>query len=488
MISKTENKSDEHYRLGGRPPLTTILVLAFGAIMSQVSSALFGIVDSMWVSKALGTKALAAVSTYSPFDYIGRAFAFFLTVSGASKISALLGEGKGEETSQVICDILRVELILAVFIPCSMLPWVKKAAAWFGASKDVVDLEFHFISVTLGFQITTGTFYAIGGFLQGEGRSIAFGIANVISCLLNMLLLNPLLLYYTNLSVAGSAIATIMADGLPAIVLFIMYFTGRFSVKPKFSQFFKKFSPHTFPALRVGLSALIAYLSMSIPGIMIQRFIGSSAQSVFEYNCVISGNTVSYRVALIIVAVTIALNAGYLPCASYAYASKNYKRWLRLTIHQCWLNFAWGSLCATIIVTIPVHISMMFVKDKTELYYASTMLFNGCCGFFIGWLRNNSQSILQSMQKGPFASILSLFTQMISLVACSVGLSLTNKHNAPRIEFAYPLSFLIGGVICIVALIFPIGKLYKEVNGKGSQRYTAIRTPLEMSLDTDAAT
>ena len=305
-----------------------------------MSSALFGFVDSIWVSKAIGTKGLAAVSTYTPFDNIGRAFAFFLSVSGSSKISALFGAGKGEETSQVICDLLRVELIFAVCIPCAILPWVKHAAMWFGASKEIADLGFNFIAVTLGCQISTGTFYAIGGFLQGEGRTLLFGLANVCSCLLNMLLFDPILLYFTNLSVAGAAIATILSDSLPAITLFALYFAGKFSIKTKFNQFFKKFSPHTFPAMRVRFSALIANLSMSIPGILIQWFIGRSAQSDFEYTCVLSGNTVTFRIAMIVISVIIAINAGYLPCASYAYAAKNYKRWIRLTIHLCWINCA----------------------------------------------------------------------------------------------------------------------------------------------------
>lgn len=461
MNPKGEKAADEHYRLGGRPPLWTILVLSFGPILSQESSALFGFVDSIWVSKAIGTKGLAAVSTYTPFDNIGRAFAFFLSVSGSSKISALFGAGKGEETSQVVCDLLRVELIFAVCIPCAFLPWVTKAAMWFGASQEIAELGFNYIAVTLGCQISTGTFYAIGGFLQGEGRTLLFGLANVCSCFLNMLLFDPVFLYFTDLSVGGAAIATILSDSIPAVTLFIMYFTGRFSIKPKFSQFFKKFSPHTLPAIKVGFSALIAQLSMSVPGILIQWYIGNSAQSHFEYSCVLSGNTVVFRIAMLTVSVMIAFNSGYLPCAAYAYAAKKYKRWIRLSIHLTWINFAWGTFCSILIVSIPVWISKLFVSEQTELYFASTMLFNGCCGFCVAWIRNNAQVMLQSLQKGLLSTFLSLTTQMILLVIFSTIMYLTNKHNAPRIEWSYPLSFLVGGLLCIVIIWKPCKNIYE---------------------------
>lgn len=454
-----EKPKDQHYRLGGQPPLQTILNLSFGPILSQVSSALFGIVDTMWVGRALGTKGIAAISTYSPFDNIGRSFGFFLCVSGSSKISALFGQGKGEDASQVMCDILRVALICAIIIPAILLPFVKMAAKAFGASDEIADLGYGYITVTLSCSFANCMFLSVGGFLQGEGRTLIFGITNLFSCLLNGALLDPVFLFYTNMGIKGAATATVLVDCTSAIILLVPYFCGCFSIKPKFSQFFKCFSPNTLPALKVGLSALIAQLSMCIPGIVIQYYIGNSTRDQKEYEGALGGNTVTFRYAMISMCVIIAINNGYLPPAAYAFAAKKYKRWIRLTIHQCWINFAWGIFITIMVLSIPRQISMIFTDDENFLNWAEKMVKAGNCAQIISWIKNNAQAILQSLQMGTTATILSFCTQLVSLIIFATILYFTDRYNPVRIQYAYPLAFLFGLIVSIFVLIKPIKKI-----------------------------
>ena len=59
-----ENKSPtkpENYRLGGRKPLPTILSLMGGPVLLQICGAAYGIVSTMWVSKAVGTVGVTAI-------------------------------------------------------------------------------------------------------------------------------------------------------------------------------------------------------------------------------------------------------------------------------------------------------------------------------------------------------------------------------------------------------------------------------------------
>ena len=46
-----EKNEQEIYRLAGRKPLITICHLMIGPIISQVTGALYGIINSIWVSK-----------------------------------------------------------------------------------------------------------------------------------------------------------------------------------------------------------------------------------------------------------------------------------------------------------------------------------------------------------------------------------------------------------------------------------------------------
>lgn len=74
-------KHDENYRLAGRPPLLTLVVLSVGPMISQFVSSLYGIVATIWVSRAVGETGMAAISLFTNPDNIGRAFGYFMNCS-----------------------------------------------------------------------------------------------------------------------------------------------------------------------------------------------------------------------------------------------------------------------------------------------------------------------------------------------------------------------------------------------------------------------
>lgn len=62
---------------------------------------------------------------------------------------------------------------------------------------------------------------------------------------------------------------------------FWFYFTATnlVSSHSELNQLLKKFSPNTWPALKVGTSSLIAQLSICIPSIMVRKFIGMACSN-----------------------------------------------------------------------------------------------------------------------------------------------------------------------------------------------------------------
>lgn len=135
---------------------------------------------------------------------------------------------------------------------------------FFQASDDIIDDGFKYISVTLGGSVCSCLYMGLGGCLQGEGRSLFLGIANVISAVLNMALFDPVLILETDLGVQGAGIATVLSEALPMLVILFCYLAGKFSVKPKLSGFLRPFHPRFRIALKIGLSQLIAQFSFCI--------------------------------------------------------------------------------------------------------------------------------------------------------------------------------------------------------------------------------
>lgn len=461
-------KVDEHYRLSGRPPLKTILLLSIGPIVSQLASALYGILDTIWISKSVGEIGMTAVSTYTAFDNIGRAFGFLTSVAGSSQISALFGKGQEKEASQVMCDLMRVCIISGIIVPAILAPVVKIGVRWFGADEEVVQLGFKYMFPLLMCTVFTCFFVTSGGFLQAEGRSLLFGIIQVISLLVNMVVLDPLFLLLFKWGLAGAAWARILTEAVPGLIVFGLFFAGKFAVKPKLSQLFKPFNRNTLPSLKVGLSQLVSNLSVSIPGIIVRKLIGNAAHNGgHSFNDVLAGYNVIFRYAQITNNVMIGFTMGYLPAASYSYAAKNFKRWLRLTLHLNWINFFWGTITATLSWAIPVQISMVFSSGEGFLHWAGKLLRVGNALGFVVFGRFNFPAMLQSLQLGITSTILSLASQLISIIIFALILYYTHKTDPTPVCWCYGLSYAFGLILGGIIIIKPIkcfiqGKDFKE--------------------------
>lgn len=455
------HKSLEHYRLSGRPPLHTVFALSSGPFLAQVTGALKGIISTIWISMALGEVALAAISTIGVYDGISRAFGFFLSASGASKISQLYGQHREDEASQVVVDIIRIALIFGVVVPSILGPTVRPLCIWFGANSEVVELSKEYMLPINVMTFSTCLFIGLGGCMQGEGRSFFFSMLNIASLILGMAGIDPLLLLAFKTGIWGASCGQAFSEFVPAFIIFIMYFMGKFGVKPKFAQFIKPFSPHTLPSLKVGISQFIANVSQTIPSILVRKLMGDALGD--RYNDGMAGFNTEIRFMIITNAVIIAVTNGFLPAASYAIASKQYKRWFWLCFHCIWITFVWGSFTSVLTWTIPRELSKMFGKSEGYLEMSGEMVKIGNALGFVVFGRFCGVSFLQSMQKGMLASILSITAHFFSIIIFSLVLYYTDKHDGVRILWCYALAHAFGFVTAIIALAKPVYDIYKEM-------------------------
>ena len=151
-------------------------------------------------------------------------------------------------------------------------------------------------------------------------------ILQTSSLILNMCVFDPLFLLGFKMGTPGAAYSTVISQFLPSIFVLYFYFRGKYGVKPELKMIFRKFSSGTIPAMRVGISQLIANLSRSIPSIFLRKFMGMCAENMpdatFE-DAAVGFNAVT-RIFGITDSVRLASCMSYLPAGSYAFSRKRY--------------------------------------------------------------------------------------------------------------------------------------------------------------------
>ena len=458
------DRGKELYALSGLTPLPTDLYLSIGPLLNQITSIIESFIQTIWVSKAIGKEGMSAISSYMPFENISRAFGLTAACSGSNAVSGLIATNKSdkEEGSQVISDLLRVCLIIGIIIPAILCPLVEKAVKWFGASEQVVKLGFNYILPILICTFFTCIYLGITGFLEGEGRPILYTVITISTTLINIAFLCPLFLFGFNTGIVGAGLAEGLSHAISGTVLFTLYFTGAFTIKPKFNHLFKKFSPLTGSALKACLSQGTANLALCIPAILIRKLLGKLSIDEEDYTNSVTGFHAVTRYTQIVDKIIIAFVTGYLPAASYAYSTKDYKRWLFLTLHVNWLCFAWGSFTSILTFAIPKHLTEVFLKENNYVSIAAPMIKIANSGGFFAFAEYTVGNMLRSLKMGLMAAIMGTLVNIIAIFGFSLLLYHTNKKNPERLMYAYPCSNLFGLVVAGAFIAYPAYKLYKE--------------------------
>lgn len=462
-IEKPKAK-DENYRLGGRPPLITLLLLALGPTISQIVSACYGIVSSMWVAKAMGKQGMAALSLFGNLDGIGRAFGFFMNCSASQKISSLFGEKKGEEAGQVICDLLRCSIVCGMIVPALLLPVTKPLGKWFGADEETNQMGFEYLIPLLSCSCVTCFYLMLCGALQAEGRTMLVSVAQVSSFVLNMGVFCPLFLFVFHMKTPGAGFATICSDLCPTVVIFILYFRGKFSVKPKLSGFFKKFSPHTWPALSVGVSQLAANVSRSIPSVLLRKFLGEASlrQEGVDFNDTMAGFNAVFRVGGVTDSIRFAISMALLPTASYANSAHLFNRFMFLVIHASWLNITWGTTTCLLTAFGSKYVALMISKEPGYLKMAAPMIRTANWEAPFAWVRFEAQTIMQALAYGKLSTTYSIIATFFTSIGAYCVLYYTDKANVVRMLWSFSIMSGVSCVLGISFLIYPIKNLYHK--------------------------
>ena len=455
--------SGEEKRLGQYSPLSTILILSFGPFLSQTVQALYGIVNLFWVSKSIGDKGIEVFGAIYVVDFITLGFANYLMTAVDIRVSYLFGEkSKIDECSQIFIDFIRFSFILAIFMPLIILPITRPLIEWFGSDKEISLLCLQYMYPNAFGAFFTFLYMSACGLIQSEGRSFVFGVAQVVSLFLNMGVFCPLFLLYFKFGIWGASLATIISQALVTIVLVVQIFMGKYTIKPKFNMFCRKFSHESWVSLKIGFASLVSNFTVSLPEILLQKFLNMAATAVGEYDTVIKVWGVIEKLYQFVGGANDAFSIGFLPAASYAFGAHRYNRLLRLFLHTNWVTILISVVYSFFMIFFPSQIASIWSKDPLFLEKCKSMIPKVFYVTALFPIQYTVPSYLQAMQKVAQSSIVAGVTSMLPIPLFSCILYYTGKKNPDRIMWTYALSDIFASVLCFLFCIPSVSKLFKE--------------------------
>lgn len=453
----------EEKRLGSRNPFITLLALSVGPLASQTVQALYGVVNLFWVSKSIGDIGLEVFGAVYVVDFITLGFADYLMTALDIRVSFLFGEKSNvDECSQLYVDFIRFSFFLSLLTPAIILPLSRPLIEWFGSSKEISYLCLQYL-----FPTTFGSFFSFlymtsCGLIQSEGHSFIFGITQVASLLLNMLVFCPLFLMKFKFGIWGASLATIVSQGIVGVLLFILIFTGKFTLKPRFHMFFRKFSPQTWEALKIGIASLVSNYSYTLPEVMVQKYLNLTAIHIGEYDTIIKVWGVIEKLYQFVGGSNDAFAIGLMPAASFAFGSKRYNRMLRLFMHANWITIFISVVYSLVVISFTRKISLIWSHDSDFLKWCDLLIPKVFYAAALFPIQYTVPALLQGMQKMARSSLLAVITALLPIPFFSTILYFTDKKNPERIMWTYTISDIFASVVCTIFILPDILKLLKE--------------------------
>ena len=200
--------------LGYAPVSSLMLKFAIPSIVGMLVSALYNMVDQLFIGKAVGTLGNTATSIAFPFTTGCMALALLLGIGSASCFNLSLGMGDKKRAPYFAGNALLLLVVSGVIMSVVTLAFLTPLLKRFGATDAVLPYAKEYVKYTaFGFPFLILT--AGGGhIIRADGSPKMTMICNVTGAVINTIL-DAIFVLGFDWGMKGAAIATVSASLFP---------------------------------------------------------------------------------------------------------------------------------------------------------------------------------------------------------------------------------------------------------------------------------
>ena len=417
------NISQEQNPLGTAPVGGLIGKFAIPAIISMLVSALYNIVDQIFIGQGVGMLGNAATNVAFPVTTIATALALLLGIGGASNYNLEMGAGREKKASSIAGTALSTLVITGVILAVAVLLFLRPLLSLFGATTDVMPYAVDYLGITaVGLP-----FYALsigGNHIVRADRSPTYSMTCVLTGAIINTILDPLFIFGFGWGIKGAAWATVIGQVISGILV-VIYF-GKFRKMYLEMGMLKPSSECLKAIISLGMASCINQIAMAIVQIVLNnilRYYGGL--SVYGSDIPIACVGVISKVNQVFMAICIGISQGCQPIWGFNYGAKKYDR-VRLA-------YRYSVIACTAIATVfflcfqlfPHQIVSIF-GTGSDLYFQFAERYLKIFMFmtFANGIQPMSSGFFTSIGKAKLGIVMSLTRQVLFLLPLIVVFSL----------------------------------------------------------------
>ena len=261
---------NEHSELLAKEKVGKLLFkLSAPAMVGMLVQAMYNIVDTIFVGRAVGFMGIAGLTIVFPIQILVMAFAQTIGIGGASIISRSLGSGDMERAHKTFGNVISLVILISAAVMLIGGLYLEPVLRIFGATESILPYAAEYLGIIL-----FGTFFfvlavACNNVARAEGNAKVAMNTMLISAGLN-LVLDPIFIFGLNMGIRGAALATVLAQGSMSLYLIYYFLSGRSTLILRVENL--KIIPNIFrETMAIGASSFTRQASASIMVVIINN-------------------------------------------------------------------------------------------------------------------------------------------------------------------------------------------------------------------------
>jgi putative MATE family efflux protein len=333
----------DNSRVLGTAPIGSLLArYALPSIVGMVVSALYNIVDRIFIGRGVGSLALAGVTVAFPLQLCQIAFSVLIGVGASALISISLGQQDRRKAERALGNGFLLVLAVSITIAALGIAFLDPLLRLFGASATVLPYAHAFsLVILLGTPFATVS-QGVNGFIRSEGNPRVAMATQLIGPVLNTFLC-PFFIFGLKLGIVGSALATVISQAVGTVWVLSYYLSGRSLLKLRARNFAPR--PEIVRAIvAIGSAPFLSELASAVMnGIMnnqLERYGGDSA---------VTAMSIVFAVSNLVYLTLLGITMGVQPIIGYNTGATNYGRvrraeLLALAAATCFVTFCFAGV------------------------------------------------------------------------------------------------------------------------------------------------
>lgn len=430
-----------------------ILKYSIPAAISLLITAIYNIVDRIFVGNFNGTSALAGLSICFPLSYMMMAFGLTCSAGGSSLFSLFAGKGQRKNMNRSFGNSLLLAVIFEILLSVLLLIFEAPILKIFGATETAYEYAYAYYRIVALGCLFQGLTQVFCDFVRVSGKPVLGMCVTGIGAVTNIVL-DAVFVAVLGWGVTGAAWATVIGQILSALFGAYLILKGHTKVEMKQETFSFDFEL-SGKIISCGFAFWIAQMAMGLISLVYNSQLGK-----YGGDTAISVYAVVSSIMTFVIMPASGISQGIQPIVGNNFGAGNYRR-VMATLYQA-SAFSVGVTCVIwlIVMLFPEAILLSFGASEKMLKIGVTGLrTNFCITPVLGFVMLVT-TFFQSIAKPLPSIVITFLRQILFLIPFIYIFPMVWGMNG--IFAAQPVSDTCALILCIVLVVRQQRQLYRK--------------------------